>query len=72
MKTWKITITARTQLKPSDFVWFVTQKLKETIPVIKLDYEEVFDRPTTTEHHGGQVEDKSTDEDLLWDKEEKL
>ena len=72
MKTWKITITARTQLKPSDFVWFVTQKLKEAIPVIKLDYEEVFDRPTSTEHHGGQVEDTSTDENLLWDKEEKL
>tara|TARA_B100000029_G_scaffold372090_1_gene366206 strand:+ start:522 stop:740 length:219 start_codon:yes stop_codon:yes gene_type:complete len=72
MKTWKITITARTQLKPSDFIWFVTQKLKESIPVIKLDYEEVFDRPTTTEHHGGQVENESTDEDLLWDKEEKL
>ena len=46
--------------------------LKETLPVIKLDYEEVSERPTTTEHHGGQVEDKSTDENLLWDKEEKL
>ena len=72
MKTWKITITVNTLLKPNDFVWFVTQKLKETIPVIKLDYEEVFDRPTSTEHHGGQVEDTSTDENLLWDKEEKL
>ena len=72
MKTWKITITARTQLKPSDFVWFVTQKLKETIPVIKLDYEEVSERPTTTEHHGGITTDKSTDENLLCDKEEDL
>ena len=72
MKTWKITITVNTLLKPNDFVWFVTQKLKETIPVIKLDYEEEFDRPTSTEHHGGQVEDTSSDEDLLWDKEEKL
>ena len=72
MKTWKITITARTLLKPKDFIWFVTQKLKESLPVISINYEEVSDRPTTTEHHGGQVEDKSTDEDLLWDKEEKL
>ena len=72
MKTWKITITARTQLKPSDFVWFVTQKLKETIPVIKLDYEEVSERPTTTEHHGGNTDVKETDENLLWDKEETL
>ena len=72
MKTWKITITARTLLKPRDFIWFVTQKLKESLPVIKIDYEEVFERPTTTEHHGGNTQDGSTDEDLLWDKEEKL
>ena len=72
MKTWKITITARTQLKPSDFIWFVTQKLKESLPVISINYEEVSDRPTTTEHHGGQVENREADEDLLWDKEEKL
>jgi len=55
MKTWKITITVNTLLKPSDFVWFVTQKLKETLPVIKLDYEELSERPTTTEHHGGNT-----------------
>ena len=72
MKTWKITITAKTLLKPNEFIWFVTQKLKESLPVIKLDYEEVSERPTTTEHHGGIIEDTSTDENLLWDKEEKL
>ena len=60
MKTWKITITARTQLKPSDFIWYVTQKLKESLPVIKIDYEEVSNRPTTTEHHGGFTEDESS------------
>ncbi len=72
MKTWKITITARTLLKPSEFIWFVTQKLKDSLPVIKINYEEVSERPTTTEHHGGVTEDGSTDENLLWDKEEKL
>ena len=72
MRTWKITITARTIMKPKDFIWFVTQKLKESLPVIKLDYEEVSERPTTTEHHGGITKDASTDEDLLWDKEEEL
>ena len=72
MKTWKITITARTLLKPRDFIWFVTQKLKESLPVIKIDYEEVSERPTTTEHHGGNTQDGSTDENLLWDKGEKL
>ncbi len=65
MKTWKITITARTRLNPSDFIWFVTQKLKETIPVIKLDYEEVSQRPTNTEHHGGNTEDEPTPEDIF-------
>ena len=72
MKTWKITITVNTLLKPSDFVWFVTQKLKETLPVIKLDYEELSERPTTTEHHGGNTAIGETDENLLWDKEEEL
>ncbi len=64
MKTWKITITARTLLKPKDFIWFVTQKLKESLPVIKIDYEEVSERPTTTEHHGGSVEVEPLDEDF--------
>ena len=65
MKTWKITITARTLLKPSDFIWFVTQKLKESLPVIKIDYEEVSERPTTTEHHGGVTEHEPTPEDIF-------
>ena len=64
MKTWKITITARTLMIPKDFIWFVTQKLKESLPVIKIDYEEVFERPTTTEHHGGNTEDAPLGEDF--------
>ncbi len=64
MKTWKITITARTLLKPKDFIWYVTQKLKESLPIIKIDYEEVSDRPTTTEHHGGSINNESTDESV--------
>jgi len=65
MRTWKITITARTLMKPKDFIWFVTQKLKESLPVIKLDYEEVSERLTTTEHHGGELEDAPTPEDIF-------
>jgi len=65
MKTWRITITVNTLLKPKDFIWYVTQKLKESLPVIKLDYEEVSERPTTTEHHGGQVEDEPINEDIF-------
>ena len=64
MKTWKITITARTLMIPKDFIWFVTQKLKESLPVIKIDYEEVSERPTTTEHHGGIAEVEPLDEDF--------
>ena len=64
MKTWKITITVNTLLKPSDFIWFVTSKLKESLPVIKIDYEELSERPTTTEHHGGTIKDESTTEDI--------
>ena len=64
MKTWKITITARTLMIPKDFIWFVTQKLKESLPVIKIDYEEVSERPTTTEHHGGNTKDTPLGEDF--------
>ena len=49
---------------PKDFIWFVTQKLKESLPIIKIDYEELHERPTTTEHHGGSSEVGSTTEDL--------
>ena len=65
MKTWKITITARTPLKPKELMWFIGQKLKETLPIITLDYEELSERPTTTEHHGGmQTENESVSEDI--------
>ena len=64
MKTWKITITARTRLNPSDMLWFITSKLKEALPVISINYEEVSNRPTTTEHHGGDIEDGSSTEDI--------
>jgi len=42
---------------PNEFIWFVTQKLKDALPVISINYEEVSNRPTTTEHHGGQVDE---------------
>ncbi len=64
MKTYKITVTARTRMIPKDFIWFITSKLKEYLPIIKLDYEEVSERPTTTEHHGGNNEDTPLGEDF--------
>ena len=64
MKTYKITVTARTRMIPKDFIWFITSKLKEYLPIIKLDYEEVSERPTTTEHHGGSTEVETLGEDF--------
>tara|TARA_R100001530_G_scaffold33145_3_gene26059 strand:+ start:462 stop:656 length:195 start_codon:yes stop_codon:yes gene_type:complete len=64
MKTYKITVTARTKMMPKDFIWFITSKLKEYLPIIKLDYEEVSERPTTTEHHGGNNEDQPLGKDI--------
>ncbi len=47
----------KTLQKPSEALWYITRKLKDVMPVLSIDYKELEDRPTTTEHHGGQTDD---------------
>ena len=52
-KTYQFTIKIRTNQLPKDAIWFLSQKLKDVLPVISIDYQELEDRPTDVEHHGG-------------------
>jgi len=52
-KKYKFTINVRTKLSPSEAIWYIRQKIKDTIPVLSIDYDILEDRPTTDEHHGG-------------------
>ena len=56
-KKYKFTVNVRTQLTPSEAIWHITQKLKDALPVLSIDYDIVDDRPTDVEHHGGVVDE---------------
>ena len=57
MKQYKFTIVVRSPMDVKDMVWAFTHKLKDAFPIVSITFDEVSDRPTTTEHHGG-VESK--------------
>ena len=52
-KKYKFTLNVRTKLSPSEAIWYITSKIKDSLPVLSIDYDVVEDRPTTDEHHGG-------------------
>ena len=56
-KKYKFTVNVRTKLTPSEAIWYITQKLKDAVPVLSIDYDIVDDRPTDIEHHGGVVDE---------------
>jgi hypothetical protein len=56
-KKYKFTVNVRTKLTPSEAIWYITQKLKDAVPVLSIDYDIVDDRPTDVEHHGGVVDE---------------
>ena len=72
MKQYKFTIVVRSPMDVKDMLWAFTHKLKDAFPIVSISFDEVSDRPTTVEHHGG-VESKeyySPDlEDVDHDKE---
>ena len=53
MKQYKFTIVVRSPLDVKDMVWAFTHKLKDAFPIVSISFDEVSDRPTTVEHHGG-------------------
>ena len=72
MKQYKFTIVVRSPMDVKDIVWAFTHKLKDAFPIVSISFDEVDDRPTSVEHHGG-VESKAsepyTKEELDWMKQ---
>ncbi len=56
-KKYKFTVNVRTKLTPSEAIWYITQKLKDAVPVLSIDYDTIEDRETNVEHHGGVVDE---------------
>lgn len=57
MKTYKFTVGVQSSMDVKDILWAFTHKLKDAFKVTSITFDEVSDRPTTIEHHGG-VESK--------------
>ena len=53
MKQYKFTIVVRSPMDVKDMLWAFTHKLKDAFPIVSISFDEVSDRPTTVEHHGG-------------------
>ena len=56
MKLYEFKITVRTPMPVKDIIWAFSHKLKDAFPVVGIDFKEVTDRPTTVEHHGGDLD----------------
>ena len=52
-KTYKVTFTVSTPSDINDILDFIKRRVKDSLPVLSLDYEVIEDRPTSVEHHGG-------------------
>mgnify|MGYP003133665273 CR=1 FL=1 len=57
-KTYKVTFTVKTKSSPKDILGFIKHRIKDSLPVLSLNYELVEDRPTSVEHHGGVSSDE--------------
>jgi len=57
MKQYKFTIVLRSVLDVKDIIWAFTHKLKDVFPIVSIDFTEVSERPTSVEHHGGDLDD---------------
>ncbi len=57
MKTYEITVKVRTKLIPENIFSIITEKIKDVLPAVSIEVEQLHDRPTSTEHHGGNIEE---------------
>ena len=64
MKQYKFTIVVRSPMDVKDMLWAFTHKLKDAFPIVSISFDEVSDRPTTVEHHGGVESKKYYSPDL--------
>lgn len=54
MKTYQFTVKVRTKLLPENALNYLRDKIKDVLPVMTCEIEELHERPTNTEHHGGK------------------
>ncbi len=40
-KKYKFTINVHTKLSPSEAIWYITSKIKDSLPVLSIDYDVV-------------------------------
>jgi len=64
MKQYKFTIVVRSPLDVKDLVWAFTHKLKDAFPIVSISFDEVSDRPTSVEHHGGDLDSLDNYKDI--------
>ena len=57
MKQYKFTVVVRSPMDVKNIVWAFTHKLKDAFPIVSISFDEVSDRPTSVEHHGGVESD---------------
>ena len=65
MKQYKFTVVVNSPMNIKDILWAFTHKLKDAFPIVSISFDEVSDRPTTIEHHGGVTEDEVLKEELI-------
>ena len=58
-KSYEFSIKVKTNKNPRQEIWRVVQRLKDVLPVLSIEYHLIEDRPTSVEHHGGEVDDDS-------------
>ena len=56
MTKYEFTLKVRTKLSPSEAIWYITQKIKDAVPVLSIDYDVIEDRDNNDEHHGGIID----------------
>ncbi len=53
MATYEVKLTFKTMSNPREVLALITDKVKESIPILSISHHLVEERPTNDEHHGG-------------------
>ena len=55
-KQYEFTIKVKTNHDPRHAIFKIVDTLKGILPVLSIEHRLIEDRPTTNEHHGGNTE----------------
>jgi len=62
-KKYEFTIKLKTNANPSDAIYHIARKLKDSLPILSIEYRQLEDRPTNDEHHGGITDSEGVNTD---------